>query len=198
MANQGLKQAVAQKIRSFAELPEGWHFGEGVGATEAAVGSALAINTLLADYRARNIEAFPCVDGGVLVHGYQGTDILEIQCDPDNKVHLVHERKGDLVREQESSSTDDIECYLGELAWMPISSSVFSTQSITAGSWADIPVPPFNRLPQVWDSQCSIHGVESIAAAPNVTIFIISTEGTAPLQLSFGDSARTYYQQDAK
>ena len=195
MANQGLKQAVAQKIRSFAELPEGWHFGEGVGATEAAVDLALVINTLLTDYRARNIEAFPCIDGGVLVHGYQGADVLEIQCDPDNKVHLVHERNSGLVREQEAISTDDIECYLGDLAWLPISSSVFSTRSTTAGSWADIPVPPFNRLHQVWGSLCSIHSVESIAAAPNATIFIISTEGIAPRRPSFGGSARTYYRQ---
>ena len=197
MTEQGLRQAVAQKIRSFAELPEGWHFGEGVGATRAAVDSALVINTLLADHQARNIEAFPCIDGGVLVHGYQGADVLEIQCDPDSRVHLVHEREGNLVGEREAVSTDDIECYLGELAWRSTSSFVFSTHSITAMSWADIPAPPFNRLLLVSASLCSIHDVESIAADRNASTFKISTKGTVPPQPFFGDSAQTYYRQNA-
>ena len=195
MASLELKQAVEGQIKEFAALPNGWHFGEGIGATEVAVDLALVVNTLLTDYRARNIEAFPCVDGGVLVHGYQGHDVLEIQCDPDNKVHLVHECNGDLVKEKEDISIDDIECYLGELAWLPISSSVISTQSTTAMNWADIPVPPFNRLRRVWDSLCSVHSVESNVAAPNATIFIISTKGTEPRRVSFGDSVRTYYPQ---
>ena len=197
MTEQGLRQAVAQKIHSFSELPEGWHFGEGVGATRAAVDSALIINTLLADHRARNIEAFPCVDGGVLVHGYQGVDVLEIQCDPDSMVHLAHEREGDLVAEREAVSTDDIECYLGELAWRSISSFVFSTHSTTAMSWVDIPAPPFNKRLRVSASLCSIHDVESIAVDRNATTFKISTKGTAPFQPFFGDSAETYYRQSA-
>jgi len=121
--NQDLKQAVAERIYSFVELPKGWHFGEGVGATESAVKLALTVNSLLAIYQPRNVEVFPCIDGGILIHGYKGADVLEIQCESDSKVQLAHERDGDLVREIEFVSIDGIEDYLGDLAWLPISST---------------------------------------------------------------------------
>lgn len=197
MTEQEFKQTVAHKILEFAALPEGWHFGEGVGATSDAVDSALSISALLADHQARNVEAFPCVDGGVLVHGYQGDDVLEIQCDPDRSIHFVHERSGGLVKDRESVSIDDIESYLGELAWVPISSLESSIHGITATSWVDTPAPPFNSLLPVSVSLCSIHDVELIAAGQNVPTFKISTKETTSTRWFFGDSAQTGYRQNA-
>ncbi|MCY4190351.1 MAG: hypothetical protein OXD42_03330 [Rhodospirillaceae bacterium] len=193
MAEQDLEHTVAQRICSFAKLPEGWHFGEGVGATEVAVNSALAINTLLADYQSRKIEAFPCVDGGVVVCGHQGVDVVEIQCDPDGSMHLEHERERELVEERETVSIYDIEAYLGESAW---SSSGFSTHNITVKNRVDIIAPHFNRHLPVWVSPCLKHSVESIVADQYVTIFKISTAGVTPPQSSFGGLAQTYFLQN--
>ena len=142
MTDQDLERAVASRIDGFAALPDGWHFGDGISAVAGAMQSAHAINSLLADYGARNIEVFPCIDGGILIHGYGNADALEIQCGPDGQICLAHERDGDLVWEQENVSIGDIECYLGGLAWLPTSSSLSSTPSITAGNWADLPAPP--------------------------------------------------------
>ena len=194
MTDQDLEQTVAKKIEGFATLPAGWHFGDGIGAVAAAVQSAHAVKSLLADYGARNIEVFPCIDGGILVHGYGRCDTLEIQCDPDGEIHLLHERDGDLVEDQESISIGSIDKYLGDLAWLPISSFEFSTQSTTALSWAATPAPPSSRLHHVLGFPFSTHSVGSIVAVPSAVIFKISMEGMVEVPLSFGGSAPTFYQ----
>ncbi len=198
MTDQDLEQAIAKKIDGFAALPVGWHFGDGIGAVAAAMQSAHAVNSLLADYGARNIEAFPCTDGGILIHGYGSRDILEIQCDPDGGVHLSHEREGDFVEDREAVSIGGVESYLGDLAWLSISSFEFFTYSTTARSWVDLPAPPSNRLHQVWGSPCSTHSVGSIVAAPNAVTFKISMLEMEAVPLSFGDSAPTFCQRDAR
>ena len=199
MTDQDLEQAVASRIDGFAALPDGWHFGDGISAVAGAMQSAHAINSLLAGYGARNIEVFPCIDGGMLIHGYGNADVLEIQCDPDGQICLAHEHDSDLVWEQENVSIGDIESYLGGLAWLPTSSSVFSsTPSITAGSWVDLPAPPFSRLHLVWGSPCSIHNVESTVAAVSADIFNVSMKRILAAPLSFGGSAPTYYQLDVR
>lgn len=198
MTDQNLEQTVAGRIDGFAALPDGWHFGDGIAPVARAVESAHAINLLLADYGARNIEAFPCIDGGILIHGYRRADVLEIQCDPDGQICLSHERDGGLVQEQENISIGDIESYLGDLAWLPTSSSEFSSiPSITAGSWVDLQAPPSNRLHRVWGSLCSIHDVESIVAVVSADIFDDSTRMIRSAPLSFGGSAPTRYQEGA-
>ena len=125
-------------------------------------------------------------------------DALEIQCGPDGQICLAHERDGDLVWEQENVSIGDIECYLGGLAWLPTSSSLSSTPSITAGNWVDLPAPPSSHLHRAWGSPCSIHNVESIVAVVSAGIFNVSMKGILAAPLSFGGSVPTYYQQDVR
>ena len=86
-----LEGKIADTIRSFANLPAGWHYGTGTGAVHAAVDAALNVNSLLVDYGARNIEVFPDVDGGILVSGYRDRHTLEILCCPDGRMDLVYE-----------------------------------------------------------------------------------------------------------
>ena len=161
MTDQDLEQAVASRIDGFAALPDGWHFGDGISAVAGAMQSAHAINSLLADYGARNIEVFPCIDGGILIHGYGNADALEIQCGPDGQICLAHERDGDLVWEQENVSIGDIESYLGGLAWLPTSSSVSSTPehySRELGRFTSAAFQPSSSGLgiSVFDSQCGI------------------------------------------
>ena len=191
-----LEQAVASRIDGFAALPDGWHFGDGISAVAGAVQSAHAINSLFADYGARNIEAFPCIDGGILIHGYRRADVLEIQCNPDGQICLAHERDGGLVWEQENVSIGDIESYLGDIAWLPTNSSVFfSIPSITAGSWVDLQALPSNPPHQVWGYLCSIHDVESAVAVVNADISDDSMKRILVAALSFGDSTPACYQK---
>ena len=194
MVDQRMEQAVEKRIKEFANLPNGWHFGEGVCATKTAVQQALDVNALFEDYGARVTEAFPCVDGGVLVCGYQGTDVLEVQCDPNSDLHLDHERNGVHVDEQEAISIDDIERYLGKLAW---SSSASFTRSITAGSLDDTLALRFSRPLLDLDSQYLNPNAESNVAVLSADTLKISIWETGLLRLFSGDSVQAYYPWNA-
>ena len=197
MSSRDRTQEVSQKIRSFAELPEGWHYAGSIGATEAAVDAAFAVNTLMSDFRARNVEVFPCVDGGVLLHGYKGTDVLEIQCGPDGRFHLMHEREDEIVGEREAASIDEIERYMGELEWVPSNSYVFSTQCTTARNSDALPAPHSNRPPRIVESLHSKSHAEFVAVARNANISIRSTMTGTMIRSSFGGSKQAHCQRIA-
>ena len=114
-----LEEKIRDTICSFANLPDGWHYGTGTGAVHAAVDAALNVNSLLVDCGARNIEVFPDIDGGILVSGYRDRHTLEILCRPDGGMDLVYEVDDDLVNERSSISIDEIEEFLGGSEWFP-------------------------------------------------------------------------------
>ena len=104
----------AKQIRSFAHLPDGWHYGEGRGATREALSAALEIDELLID-RVEEIEVFPAVDGGVLVSGYIDEHNLELTCAPSGRMDLWHEESDTLVYEQRGISTRAFLSHLEDL-----------------------------------------------------------------------------------
>ena len=109
------------QIRSFAKLPDGWHYGEGRGATSDAVETALAVHTLVFDLGAQEVEVFPGVDGGILISSYHESDTLEIRCNPSGRMVMWHEVNDAPVEKRENVSLEEIRKYVGDLAWLPVS-----------------------------------------------------------------------------
>ncbi len=105
------------QILSFARLRNGWHYGEGRGATGIAVDLALAVNSLLSGRNAHEIEVFPDVGGGILVSGYRENETLEILCGPGGRMDVLHEIDGDIAHERRDVSLDEIDEYARGLAW---------------------------------------------------------------------------------
>lgn len=69
----GLKlviQATADKIRSFGNLPAGWHYGSGVPAPAIVVDLALKVEDMLRASGYPETDAFPGCDGEIAVTGY--------------------------------------------------------------------------------------------------------------------------------
>lgn len=122
----------APLIRSFSELKNGWHYGSGQGATEIATNSALAVDRLLQKYYAHNIEAFPDVDGGILVSGYFGNETLEAFCDPNGRIDLHHEDNDISINDIEDISLIGVEEYLESKSWFPKKLFVLSTSHTIA------------------------------------------------------------------
>ena len=124
--------AIGRRIHSFGHLPTGWHYGEGYPATDAAVSVALAFAELLPNRN--DIEAFPGVDGGILVCAYHRNETLEVRCEPDGRVGFWHEVNDVVVEEQQDVWLAKIVGYLGDLAWeqKKNNSSASCTLSITA------------------------------------------------------------------
>ena len=104
-------------IQSFSSLPEGWHYGSGQGTTKEATNLALDICKLLMKYNANELGAFPDVEGGILVTGYNNDHTIEIFCKPDRLLDLLHETDDSVISEFSDLKYSEIEDYLKKLKW---------------------------------------------------------------------------------
>ena len=109
--------ALVDRIRSFRNLGEGWHYGDGRGATESAIRSALEIQSNFIRYGARKIEAFPDPDGGILISGYHEEHTIEVFCTDDGRMNILHERDDCALYEKNDVTLDELIDYLGGLQW---------------------------------------------------------------------------------
>lgn len=108
---------IRDQIRSFRDLPNGWHYGEGCGATEQAVEAALVMHSKFLKSCIRTIEVFPDVDGGILVAGYIENNTIEVFCDQGGRANLLHEINDEARYEKDDVSIEEIVRYLGGLTW---------------------------------------------------------------------------------
>ena len=111
-------KSAAPIIDSFMGLPEGWHYGEGRGATEAAAKAAKKVDTLFLETEARTIEAFPGIDGGVAVYGFYEDQHVEVVCHPGGRrMELYREIDDEPVYENDDIALDDVIDYVEGLSW---------------------------------------------------------------------------------
>ena len=115
-----MSEETKERIKSFADVPDGWHYGEGVGATEAAIERALEVVVLFEDFDARVIEALPMVNGGIQVCGFKWHHEVEVDCDPSGNFEdgsILYD-DGDFNYERKAVTVEDIRRILEEeLKW---------------------------------------------------------------------------------
>lgn len=68
------------QTRQFAELPTGWHYGQGAAIKQPVIDAALEVIALLMKIGASTCGTFPAVNGEILVAGYFGNEVLDIRC----------------------------------------------------------------------------------------------------------------------
>lgn len=196
VAESGASQSA--KIRSFAQLPDGWHYGEGCAATEQAVTAALDVNAQFLMHVPDAVEAFPAVDGGVMVCGYWGGHMLEIVCGPGGRLDMVHELDDEVAAERSDVSLDEVTAYMGEKGWTPKTNlSGYST----LGTSVDI-----RGASRVWLSShhrpegeflYSTHDVPSKAAGVSAITLRHSTPGLPDIRSYSGGSGEISFRSVA-
>ncbi len=82
---------IENKIRSFRELSDGWHFGEGGPPSEDIIKQALEVCQIGKRYSLK-CEVFPTVDKGVTVAFYDGDQCIEVTVTGENKLIVSHEQ----------------------------------------------------------------------------------------------------------
>jgi len=186
---------IVDQIFSFALLPNGWHYGEGCGATEFAVELALIVNSLLIERNASDIEVFPDINGGILVSGYHENETIEILCDEIGQINVIHEDDENVVCEQMDVSVQELSDYLEGLLWRSTKLSDFFIRNISVGERGDLRVL-HSKIPQtkvVYRS--STHDALEKLVEPNAnTLFsftIPTSQGTPQL---FGELKQQIYQ----
>ena len=188
MASETLERAISEQISSFAKLPDGWHYGSGIGSTTGALITALEVGRLLIDYQARNVEVFPDINGGIIVSGYRDLETVDVNCMPDGALELAYEVNDELRYADNRASIDKIEKFLGGLEWSPKRSSAFCTQSISVQSADASSVRHSSRPLATGEFQCSRHDVPWKRAEQSVDILIDSIGDCLDIPVYSGES----------
>ena len=197
MTAETLEKAVVEQVLSFAKLPDGWHYGTGIGATAEAVVTALEVGRLLLDHEARNVEVFPDIDGGIMVSGYRDRETVDIHCLPRGELEFTHEVDDELRRSESRVSIDQVEEFLGGLEWSRKRSFAFYTQPISARSVDASLVRLFKPLLVTGEFRCSRHDVPWSEAARNANISIGSIRECLDIPVFSGESVLISFQTTA-
>jgi hypothetical protein len=84
---------VAVKIKSFANLPEGWHFGEGGPIKRRVIDAALMWHSFLVNAGIHRIGATPGERGTVVVASLINDKYTEIISEPNRTFTVVRDRE---------------------------------------------------------------------------------------------------------
>ncbi len=162
---QETRQSVERVIESFLDLPEGWHYGRGQSATQRACEDALKIARLFRNKGANIIEAFPDVDGGILVCGLHASDDVEVLCRADNQFFdMFHENNDVVIHDVVSVSLQDVEQYVAGLSWK---SYDYYIQNISGKAKTALQVWP-SRNPVMGEFRLFVPPALKKKAKPNV------------------------------
>ena len=77
-----------KKIQSFKELESGWHYGEGVSIKQSVLDNAILLNQEAINQAFYETDAFPGLNGEVMVTIYSGEHYLEFTLEASCKCGL--------------------------------------------------------------------------------------------------------------
>jgi hypothetical protein len=132
----------ANKIRSFADLPDGWHFGAGRSASALMISRALGWQDKLRRFGFAITGAFPGANGEIMVTGYEGVHYVEILLETDATVSLVYERGGDEIICLDHASPDQVLAKVEGIAGQIWSTSGYFIQNISTANLTNLKASP--------------------------------------------------------
>lgn len=120
------------KLLSFANLPEGWNYGEGSPPTERTVHRAIEIYKVGKSY-GLDCEVFPVSDGCIEVSLYRNKYFIDILVKGDGTLDYTYEvgigSNFQEVEQTEDISFDEVKKHVGDL--MKLCSVLESSETIT-------------------------------------------------------------------
>jgi hypothetical protein len=123
-----------QKVSGFADLPQGWHFGEGVPPSQGRIGQAIGFLEYASFIDIERANAFPGVRGQVEVTFYSGNRMLEITIESDDSITIAEDHDREQVSFEENLSKSDAYRRLEEFSQNIWASSDHYILSITTPS----------------------------------------------------------------
>src|SRR3990167_6074919 len=96
-----LESPTIKKIYSFIGLPRGWHYGEGRPASKRTAERTKSLLEIAGSNGFKKSDAFPGVDGEIMLSLYENNDMLEFLIEPSGWINFVSERGGHRVKELE-------------------------------------------------------------------------------------------------
>lgn len=116
-------------IDSFAKLPEGWNFGEGVAACLISLQQSQDLLRFAFDLGHKESDAFPGVGGEIQVCFYDEDDTLEITSEIDGTISITVEKNDETVLFKEKVPFTDAIKILKDFTYNKCRSYVLSTSA---------------------------------------------------------------------
>src|ERR1039458_7833127 len=85
--------ATVKKIQGFSYLQEGWHYGNGTPPTDLIIGQAISVNNLFIQVGLTTTNAFPGVDGEIMVTAYKDEYYIECIVEKNGNYSITAEEK---------------------------------------------------------------------------------------------------------
>jgi hypothetical protein len=114
------KHITITKLESFHCLNAGWYYGEGVHFDEDIVNNAINIHNLAVKLGFFETDAFPCIDGSIMITIYHKADYLEFTLMHSNEIMYRRETDDEEVNEEELITFDQVKTILeglGQDTW---------------------------------------------------------------------------------
>jgi hypothetical protein len=143
---------LADKIRNYADLPNGWHYGDGMAPSAATIETAIRIGEESLKAGFEFVDALPGIEGEIQILAYLGSFRAEATIDGDGRIDLILEDDDNLIYYSEkigSLETISRLQFWGNL-W-PFISTLFTQNTIFLGK-KDSPALHLNRLPKIPES----------------------------------------------
>jgi hypothetical protein len=124
-----IMQTTLDKIYGFAQLQPGWSFGEGVAFTQTTLNKALQLAKTAHTLGFHETDAFPGLNGEIMVTVYQGSEYWEFTLQPTETITFVYERDDETITYEEGLPFEFAVSLLTNLAFHH---QIFATQRATA------------------------------------------------------------------
>ena len=204
----GASTKTREKLKQFRMLPDGWHYGEGTATPDEIYDLTLEMYSLIAQLGFTTTDAFPCIDGGVLLTVYRRNHYIECLIGADKLIDLVHE-----IDEEEEWQCDSVDVLSAKAGLRKIAAQIWNTNlrmiagqiwhmsgsftsSITIRGEADLPALHFQN-PRTAEFQSFPESVLMALEGPSAPTLESTIRSASPENLQFfGSSQRRFYLTD--
>jgi hypothetical protein len=198
-----LLSSTQSKITGFLKLPVGWHYGKGRAPSKDFVAKALVYVSFYNLLGIEKTDAFPGIDGEIMVTGYYGTNVIETTLELDGTFRFCHE-KGDVeIKYQEALSASGLSELLLSAApetecekWYSSGLSTPTTTLITTQVVSKTsPLDPSEEPMELMGYPVSNAPVRTRKAARYVNTSVHFTDRLPPRQPYFGPLNNPIFQK---
>lgn len=121
--------ATEKKINSFRNLPVGWHYGSGIAPLAKVLDLAIKLNQWAGSMGFEATDAFPGIDGEVMLTVYDGDIYLEFSIEVDGSINYIREEGDKEIDSKEKISLHQAINYIKKIGLSKWRLSVQSTRN---------------------------------------------------------------------
>lgn len=168
------------KLIGFAFLQEGWHFKEGVPAKEHTLRTALTLLGDLENAGFTRTDAYPGIDGSVMISAYDLPDSFDFSIRPSGAITVTHERDEEELFYREGMKEEEVREKIKEFGL----STCHTPDYLILGTTTAVTMDDSRVSPSKTQKTAQVSPL-SISTAPDVNpaVFVNTLQGSTRLSL---------------